>query len=86
MQDSGINVHVFGAHSVRGVSSSFDLEHNASIDSVLTAGDWSPSRKFNKHYNQMHKSLPTNELSMTITACGFHDSTLLFINPVLFIF
>ena len=75
MQDSGINVHVFGAHSVRGVSSSFALEHNPSIDSVLTAGDWSSLQTFNKHYNQMHKYLPANELSMTITACGFHDST-----------
>ena len=77
MQDSGINVHVFGAHSVRGASSSFALEHNASIDSVLTAGDWSSLRTFNhnKHYNRMHKSLPSNELSTTITACGLHDST-----------
>ena len=75
MQDSGINVHVFGAHSVRGVSSSFALDHNASIDSVLTAGDWSSLRTFNKHYNRMLKSLPSNELSTTITACGLHDST-----------
>ena len=74
MQDLGINVHVFGAHSVRGASSSFALEHNESIDSVLTVGDWSSLWTFNKHYNRMHKSLPSNELSTTITACGLHDS------------
>ena len=35
-----------------------EVEHKASIDSVLTAGDWSSLRTFNKHYNRMHKSLP----------------------------
>ena len=67
MHDAGIDIKSFGAHSVRGASASFALRQNASIDSLLRAGDWSSLSTFNKHYNRVHKSLPTNELSTTIT-------------------
>ena len=68
MCDSGIDITKFGAHSVRGATASLALEQNASIDSVLQAGDWSSLRTFNKHYNRVNKSLPTNELSTLITS------------------
>ena len=74
MHDSGIDINVFGAHSVRGASASFALEQNASIDSVLQAGDWSSLSTFNKQYNRVNKSLPNNELSTTITMCNIYDS------------
>ena len=74
MHDSGIDINAFGAHSVRGASASFALEQNASIDSVLQAGDWSSLSTCNKHYNRVNKSLPNNELSTTITTCNIYDS------------
>ena len=36
---SGIDITIFGAHSVRGASSSKAMELSASVDSILQAGD-----------------------------------------------
>ena len=74
MQAAGINIKAFGAHSVRGASASFALDQHASIDSVLQAGDWSCLQTFNKHYNRVNKSLPTKELSMTISSSNIYRS------------
>ena len=38
VQAAGINIKVFGAHSVGEASSSFALDQHASIDSVLQTG------------------------------------------------
>ena len=51
LEMSGIDITIFGAHSVRGASSSKAMELSASIDSILQAGEyWSSTRTFNKHY------------------------------------
>ena len=75
MQAAGINIKAFGVHSVRGASASFALNQNASIDSVLQAGDWSCLQTFNKHYNRVNKSLPTKKLSMTISSGNIYHSS-----------
>ena len=75
MQAAGTNIKAFRAHSVRGASASFTLDHHASIDSFLQAGDWSCLQTFNKHYNRVNKSLPTKELSMAISSSTIYHST-----------
>ena len=72
MQAAGSNIKAFGANSIREASASFALGQHASIDSVIQAGDWSCLQTFNKHYNQVNKSLPTKELSMTISSSKIH--------------
>ena len=66
MKDAGIDISVFGAHSVRGASASFALQQNAPIDSVLQCGDWSCLNTFSKHYGRVNKCLSSKELSKTI--------------------
>ena len=75
MKDAGIDISVFGAHSVsvRGASVSFALQNNILIDSVLQCGDWSCLKTFSKHYNRMNKYLSSSELAKTIVQHG--DST-----------
>ena len=75
MQAAGINIKAFGAHSVRGASASFALNQHASIESVLQAGNWSCLQTFNKQYNRVSKSLPTKELSMTISSGNIYHSS-----------
>ena len=66
MKDAGIDISVFGAHSVRGASASFALQQNVPIDSVLQCGDWSCLNTFSKHYGRVNKCLSSSELSKTI--------------------
>ena len=63
MHDAGIDISVFGAHSVRGASASFALQNNASIDSILQCGDWSCLKTFSRHYNRVNKYLSSGELA-----------------------
>ena len=65
MKDAGIDISVFGAHSVRGASASFALQNNISVDSVLQCGDWSCLKTFSKHYNRI-KMLFTMTFSHTL--------------------
>ena len=66
MHDAGIDISVFGAHSVRGASASFALQNNASIDSILQCGDWSCLKTFSRHYNRVNKYLSSGELAKVI--------------------
>jgi len=75
MQAAGSNIKAFGANSIREASASFALGQHASIDSVLQAGDLSCLQTFNKHYNRVNKSLPTKELSMTISSSNIYRSS-----------
>ena len=73
MKDAGIDISIFGSHSVRVASASFASQNNVSIDSVLQCGDWSCLKTFSKHYNWMKKYLSSSELAQTIIQHG--DST-----------
>ena len=70
MKDAGIEISVFGAHSVRGTSAFFALQNNVSVDSVLQCGDWTCLKTFSKHYNRMNKYLSSSELAKTIFQHG----------------
>ena len=63
MNDAGIDISVFGAHSVREASASFALQNNVSIDSILQCGDWSCLKTFSRHYNRVNKNLSSGELA-----------------------
>ena len=49
---AGIDISVFGAHSVRSASASAARANGAALDSILSAGDWSGVRTYNKHYQR----------------------------------
>ena len=57
MTDAGID-KCFGAHSVRGASSSLAKALAVPLDAVLKAGDWSALRSFNRHYHRQESQLP----------------------------
>ena len=75
LQSAGINVTVFGAHSVRGATSSFALRNNAPLESILRAGDWSRLSTFNKHYCRRNSFIPSQDVAKAISFKNFHDFT-----------
>ena len=66
MNDAGIDILVFGAHSVRGAFASVALQNNVSIVSILQYGDWSCLKTFSRHYNRVNKYLSLGELAKVI--------------------
>jgi len=59
LQLAGIDISHFGSHSVRGAAASAALHANAPLDSVLTAGDWSTTQSFSRHYHRRSGNLPS---------------------------
>lgn len=47
---SGINTSIFRAHSFRGASLSYALEKGASIQQIISAGNWSNETTFRRFY------------------------------------
>ena len=68
MQDSGIDINVFGAHSVRGAAASAARIANAPVDDILRAGDWSSLNTFNRHYFRNNAFLPSTEIASLLTS------------------
>ena len=64
MQDSGIDINVFGAHSVRGAAASAAGIANAPVDDILRAGDGSSLNTFNRHYFRNNAFLPSTEIAV----------------------
>ena len=68
MQDSGIAIHVFGAHSVRGAAASAAGIANAPVNDILRAGDWLSLNTFNRHYFRNNAFLPSTEIASLLTS------------------
>ena len=49
---SGVDTHIFSAHSTRGAAASDALRSGAPIDAVLRAGHWSRRSTFDRFYNR----------------------------------
>lgn len=58
LDQAGIDVTQFSAHSTRGAAASKAVASGHSIDSILRAGDWSRESTFAKHYHRV--LLPVN--------------------------
>ena len=52
LQDAGIDVSVFSAHSSRTASSSYSATAQLPLADILKAGGWSNARTFAEHYNK----------------------------------
>jgi len=65
LADAGIDTSRFGAHSVRGASSSL-AQSVAPLDEVLKAGDWSSLSTFHKHYRRRESLLPSPTVAKAI--------------------
>lgn len=50
MQEAGINVSQFGAHSVRGAMASKAFTLGARLEDILNAADWSSDSMFKRFY------------------------------------
>ena len=50
LKAAGIDVSIFGAHSVRGASSSTAMNMGIIINDILKAADWSSESVFQKFY------------------------------------
>ena len=72
LQKAGIDTKLFGAHSVRGAAASSARNANAPLDAVLSAGDWSSAKTFNRHYFRLN-SFKDNSRVSRILAFGVKD-------------
>jgi hypothetical protein len=52
LQDSGIDIKNFSAHSSRTASSSYGFLSGLPLNDVLKAGGWTNAGTFAKHYNK----------------------------------
>ena len=57
LQDAGIDISVFKAHSTRGASSSAARQSGVSVKDILTAADWSRETTFNRFYYRPRHSV-----------------------------
>jgi len=57
LQDAGIDISVFKAHSTRGTSSSAARQSGVSMKDILTAADWSRETTFNCFYYRLRHSV-----------------------------
>eukprot|EP00795_Rhopilema_esculentum_P010275 gene10275-18972_t len=55
---AGIDTSLFSAHSVRGAAASKAVACNAPLDAILSAGDWSSAKTFNRHYFRSNSFFP----------------------------
>ena len=69
LKNAGINRTVFGAHSLRGAAASAARNSNAPLDAILSAGDWSFARTFNRHYFRSNAFLPHSQVARILTTC-----------------
>lgn len=74
MRTAGIDTTTFTAHSVRGSAASAACSSQASIDSVLKAGDWSGTSAFSKHYQRRDSLLPSLDVANALIASIKGDS------------
>ena len=52
LQDAGINVSIFSAHSSRTASTSYSANTQLPLADILQAGGWANARTFAEHYNK----------------------------------
>ena len=52
LQDAGIDVSIFSAHSSRTASTSYSANAQLPLADILKAGGWSNARTFAEHYNK----------------------------------
>ena len=52
LQDAGIDVSIFSAHSSRTASTSYSANAQLPLADILKAGGWSNARTFTEHYNK----------------------------------
>ena len=57
LQDAGIDIRVFKAHSTRGASSSAARQSGVSVKDILTEADWSRETTFNRFYYRPRHSV-----------------------------
>lgn len=57
LQDAGIDIRVFKAHSTRGASSSAPRQSGVSVKDILTAAEWSRETTFNRFYYRPRHSV-----------------------------
>lgn len=69
LKKAGIDTTVFGAHSMRGAAASAAHNSNAPLDAILSAGDWSSARTFNRHYCRSNAFLPHSQVARILTSC-----------------
>ena len=69
VQNAGIDTFVFGVHGTRGASASAARNSNATLDAVLSAGDWSSGRTFNRHYFRLNAFLPHSQVTRIFASC-----------------
>ena len=69
LKAAGIDTTVFGAHGVRGAAASAARNSNAPLDAILSAGDWSSARTFNRHYFRSNAFLPHSQVARILTSC-----------------
>lgn len=50
--EAGVDINIFGAHSVRGASTSAAFIANMNIDNILKAGEWSNATTVASFYNR----------------------------------
>ncbi len=68
-QKAGIDTKLFGAHIVHGAAASSAHNSNAPLDAVLSAGDWSSARTFNRHYYRSNSFIDYSQVSRILTSC-----------------
>ena len=52
LQDAGIDVGIFSAHSSRTASTSYSTNAQLPLADILKAGGWSNAQTFAEHYNK----------------------------------
>lgn len=52
LQDAGIDVSIFSAHSSRTASTSYSANAQLPLANILKAGGWANARTFAKHYKK----------------------------------
>eukprot|EP00795_Rhopilema_esculentum_P013457 gene13457-4334_t len=72
LQKAGIDTKLYGAHSVRGAAASSARNANAPLNAVLSAGDWSSAKTFNRHYFRLNSFKDNSQVSR-ILAFGIKD-------------
>ena len=52
MQEAGIDIDSYKAHSTRAASTSAALQNGVPIDTILQTGGWSSEATFARYYNK----------------------------------
>ena len=63
LQNAGIDITTFTAHSSRAASTSYASQAGVKLDEILKAAGWSSAQTFSKHYN---KPIEENNLGTSI--------------------